>query len=169
MYHLELRQFPHNLCRFNLTERELRAVAMPWVREQVLELGERKWSPHQARLTVLEGPELPVTQLSMGRGWRAAQREGQDVTERVLEAAREASAAAAGQSGVPPAQATPAATGGVADPLALGVQLASLLGDDPAALLAAWRAVVARQPGLPPSESLALAERELPGPAEEAG
>jgi hypothetical protein len=169
MYHLELRQFPHNLCRFNLTEPEVSALAMPWVREQVLELGERKWSPHQARLTVLEGPELAVTQLSMGRGWRAAQREGQDVTERVLEEAREASAAAAGQSGGLPAQAPAAAAAVPADPLALGVQLASLLGDDPAGLLAAWRAVVARRPGLPPSESLALAERELPGRAGEGG
>jgi hypothetical protein len=49
----------------------------------------------------------------------------------------------------------------LADPLALGVQLASLLGEDPAALLAAWREVAARASGLAPSESLALAEREL--------
>jgi hypothetical protein len=51
--------------------------------------------------------------------------------------------------------------GALADPLTLGVQLASLLGEDPAGLLAAWRAVAARASGLAPSESLALAEREL--------
>ena len=57
MYHIELRQFPHNMCRFNLTEQELLAtVTAPWAREQWIELGERKWSPHQAKLTVLEGP-----------------------------------------------------------------------------------------------------------------
>jgi hypothetical protein len=72
MYHLELRQFPHNTCRFNLTEQELRAVLGPWAREKFVEVGERKWSPHQAKLTILEGPRLEVQQLAMGRGWRAA-------------------------------------------------------------------------------------------------
>ena len=41
MYHVELRQFPHNLCRFNLTEPEIRAIAIPWVREQPLDIGEQ--------------------------------------------------------------------------------------------------------------------------------
>ena len=47
------------------------------------------------------------------------------------------------------------------DPLALGVQLASLLGGDPAGLLAAWRQSSAEHPGLSPSETLALAEATL--------
>jgi hypothetical protein len=51
--------------------------------------------------------------------------------------------------------------GAAGDPLALGVELAGLLGADPARLLAAWRGVAARSSGLAPSESLALAEREL--------
>jgi hypothetical protein len=169
MYHLELRQFPHNLCRFNLTERDLRLILAPWVREKPLELGERKWSPHQATLTVLEGPQLELQQLSMGRGWRAAQREGEDVTERVMAAASEglgtevvapSSQPAAGTS----AQASPGAaldTSLAADPLALGVQLASLLGDEPAALLAAWRQAAAESPGIAPSEALSLAEEAL--------
>jgi hypothetical protein len=165
MYHVELRQFPHNLNRFNLDERELRAIVLPWAREQVVELGERKWSPHQARLTVLEGPRLGVEQLSMGRGWRAAQRESDDVTERVLAAAAEAiAAAAAPPAGDLSAQSPPAAGLPVGDPFALGVQLASLLGPDPAGLLAAWREVTADAPGLPPSETLALAERRLAAP-----
>ncbi|HYM54374.1 MAG TPA: hypothetical protein VES97_03370 [Solirubrobacteraceae bacterium] len=181
MYHLELRQFPHNHCRFNLTDAELQALLGPWVREKAIEGGERKWSPHQARLTILEGPELPVEQLSMGRGWRAAQRQGIDVTDRLLASAKEAAdaadaaarvaeaatiAAQAGATlaaGAQPAS-TPPAGGPPADPLALGVQLASLLGEDPAGLLAAWRAVVSRASGLAPSESLALAERKIRGP-----
>jgi hypothetical protein len=176
MYHVELHQFPHNMSRFNLTDAELDAIVQPWVREQVIDFGERKWSPHQARLTILEGPPMPLEQLTMGRGWRAAQRQGEDVTERVLGAAREALAAAAPAPAVPPLPdalpqppaETLAATpqqpvqgGPLADPLALGVQLASLLGGDPGRLLSAWKEVAARSSGLAPSESLALAERQL--------
>ena len=69
MYHLELRQFPHNMCRFNLTEEELHALVVEaWTREQWIELGDRKWSPQQAKLTILEGPRIPMEQLTMGRG-----------------------------------------------------------------------------------------------------
>jgi hypothetical protein len=174
MYHLELRQFPHNLCRFNLTEQDLRALLAPWVLEKPLELGERKWSPHQATITVIEGPRLELQQLSMGRGWRAAQRGGEDVTARVIAAATEAPGAMAGRAPAQalggPAQAAsrPSAASLTADPLALGVQLASLLGGDPARLLSAWRQASAENPGLSPSETLALAEAALssstPGP-----
>jgi hypothetical protein len=157
MYHVELRQFPHNLNRFNLTEQELRALLEPWAAEKFVEIGERKWSPHQAKLTVLEGPQLGVEQMSMGRGWRAAQRQSADVTERVLDAAKLALEQAQ-QSAVPAGGA--AASG---DALALGVQLATLLGSDPAGLLDAWRAVVAESPGLAPSEGLKLAEQRLVG------
>ncbi len=102
VYHIELRQFPHNLCHFNMTAEELdAAVVEPWARDQWIEMGERKWSPHQAKLTVLESPYIPVEDLSMGRGWRAAQRRGRDVTERVLAAARERMAGA--QTPSPPA------------------------------------------------------------------
>jgi hypothetical protein len=166
MYHLELRQFPHNLCRFNLTDQELRAVVEPWAREQVVELGERKWSPHQARLTILEGPQLPIEQLSMGRGWRAAQRQSEDVTERVLAAADEAGEGAGEGAARVSAQGASPGAGLLSDPLALGVpadlrSVASLLGPDPARLLDAWRAAVVGSPGLAPSESLALAEQAL--------
>src|ERR1019366_5586588 len=57
---------------------------VPWAREQWVEVGERKWNPHEAKLTILEGPKLETQQLSMGRGWRAAQRRSEDITERVL-------------------------------------------------------------------------------------
>jgi hypothetical protein len=119
-----------------------------------VEVGERKWSPLQARLTILEGPELPLDELSMGRGWRTAQRRSEDVTERVLAAAS------------PHAQAAPPAGSGgpaapLADPLSVGVQIAGLLGPDAARLLEAWRAAAASSPGLSPSDTLALAERML--------
>lgn len=158
MFHVELRQFPHNACRFNLDEHELRALLDPWVREKVVEVGERKWSPHQARLTILEGPPLELADLRLGRGWRSAQRRSQEVTERVLAAVRQAVDEGAGAAGQPVASAQPP---GVADPVTLGVQLAALLGAEPVALLQAWRSAAAASPGLAPSESLAQAERAL--------
>ncbi len=190
MYHVELRHFPHSAWRFNLSDQDLRAVVQPWIREQAVDFGERKWSPHLAKLTILQGPKLEVQQLSMGRGWRAAQKLSEDVTEQVLSAAREALQQAAGggrvvAAGVPGPGASPAlegageatgagaptsaivdptvagGTGPTSDPVALGVQLAALLGPDPMGLLEAWRQAAVSSPGLPPSDSLALAERAL--------
>ncbi len=167
VYHLELRQFPHKTTRFNLSEQQLHAVLVPWVLERVVDVGERKWSPQQATITVLEGPELDMSALSMGRGWRSAEREGADVTRRMLDAARalaapnapQAGAPAAASAAAPPAGSVPG--GALADPLALGVQLASLLGAHPTSLLDAWRAAALENPALAPSESLAIAERRI--------
>jgi hypothetical protein len=163
MYHVELRQFPHNMCRFNLTDAELGSIVEPWVRQQLVEFGERKWHPQQAKITILEGPQMPLEQLTMGRGWRAVQRNSQDVTDAVLASAR---AALAAPAAAPSASSQPDAESALADPLALGVltdlrSVASLLGEDPGRLLAAWRAVAARSTGLSPSEALALAERDV--------
>jgi hypothetical protein len=147
MFHVELRQFPHNVCRFNLSEAELlAALVRPWARAEPIDFGERRWSPHTARLTVLEGPELSVQQLAMGRGWRNAQRASKDVTERVLARAREPIDAGSPE-------------GGGADE-AEGALL-TVLGEDPQALLAAWRLAAERRPELSPSASLALAEATL--------
>ncbi len=173
MYHLELRQFPHKHHRFNLTERELQSLLVPWAHERVVELGERKWHPQQATLTVLEGPELEVSELSMGRGWRTAERRGEDVTARTLAVASAAPVTAQSPGGAPsaspglavaaPGQAPLAGVAALADPLSIGVQLASLLGADAAVLLAAWREVAGENPGLAASESLAIAERRMAG------
>jgi hypothetical protein len=157
VYHLELRQFPHSVWRFNLTEQQLRAIVAPWLRGQLLELGEHKWNPEQAKLTILEGPELALGQLTMGRGWRAAQRSSEDVTERVLASAPASPSA----SPAAPASASPAALAPSADAFALGVQMAALLGPDAMQLLEAWRVAAAGTPGLAPSETLALAERAI--------
>jgi hypothetical protein len=169
VFHFQLRQFPHNACRFNLTEAEMLAVVEPWSRDEWIEEGERKWSPHQARLTVLEGPHLEVEDLAMGRGWRNAQHKSTDVTERVIDRALAShEAASTARTSVAPlaegAQAASTANGvSSADPASdlrdSGLQ--PLLGPDPTALLQAWRLAAERRPELSPSESLALAERTL--------
>ncbi len=167
MYHIELRQSFHNFNQFNATAEELRALVEPWVRDERVEIGERRWDPYETKLMILEGPHLPVEELSMGRGWRTAERQSEDVTERVLAEARNALAAAPASAPASP-QAPPPGSA-LADPLALGVALGSLLGDDPGGLLAAWRGVTARSAGLPPSEALALAESEIRASSDSAG
>jgi hypothetical protein len=161
-HHVELRQFPHNMCRFNLSDRELRTIVEPWAHGEWVDLGERKWSPHQAKLTVLEGPELALEQLTMGRGWRAAQRQSEDVTDRVLEAAR----AVGGGPTAPRSRAASfegqiSSSGHQSGEDALAVELGSLLGEGAVALLAAWRLLAAADPGRSPSECLAAAERAV--------
>jgi hypothetical protein len=179
VYHVELRQFPHNMCRFNLELGELRgAILEPWSRERWIEFGERKWSPHQASLTVIEGPRIPFGQLTMGRGWRTAQRQGREVTEELLEALRDeknkdldvgfvgAGAQPAGEPGAPgagdasvPAGGAGAAAGQGADALALA--LLARIGGERVPLARAWELAAELLPGLAPSGALALAEAAL--------
>lgn len=143
MYHLELRQFPHNFCHFNLTEQALRETVLDaWARGDWVEVGERKWNSQQANLTVIEGPELPVEQLSMGRGWRNALRQGTDVTAELLAGAR----ARPGVPGEPVAEE------------ALARQLLSLLGENPGPLLRAWQLALEQHSDRTPSQCLASAE-----------
>ena len=152
VYHVELRQFPHNMCRFNLSEQELLdTIVGAWVEDKWIEFGERKWNPNQARLTVLEGPQLAVEELAIGRGWRNAQRHSEDVTERVLEQARSRQ----------DAQAAAASAAAAAETAGADERVLALLGADPGALLASWRLTAARRPELAPSEALALAEATL--------
>lgn len=176
MFHLELRKFPHNACRFNLTEAEMWEVVEPWSRDEWIEEGELKWSPRQARLTVLEGPHLEVEDLAMGRGWRNAQHKSTDVTERVIaQALASASApsvpavtgggvAAVDESARADAALAPGENGAPSEDrisISQTTELRSLLGPDPSALLQAWRLAAQRRPELSPSESLALAESTL--------
>lgn len=96
MFHVELREASHRLHRFNLTDAELRAsVLEPWVRGEPIEMGERVWSPAAGHILVLNGPEIPVGRLTMGRGWSVAQREGADVTTKALAQTRETLSVAA--------------------------------------------------------------------------
>jgi hypothetical protein len=178
VFHIELRQFPHNVCRFNLSEQELRVLVGPWSRERWIELGGRKWSPHQARLTILEGPHLAVQELSMGRGWRNAQRRSEDVTDRLLAAAKAPLAHDGGSSPSPSAPSTgpsapstgPSApsTGPSAPSTdlaleadSLGLELLAMLGEAPASLSAVWQLARSRFPERLPSECLAVAEQAI--------
>jgi hypothetical protein len=205
VYHVEIRDFPRNVNRFNMSGPEVGAVLLSWAQERVFELGDQRWNPQTAEIVVIEGPEIPVSGLSMGRGWPTAEREGQNVTARVLDEAREAivdgsvarmaQAQEAEAAAAAPAQALAgglgdeplihtqgrgearddpapldeasgeaalaAVEGAEAGQLAVGVELAALLGPEASALLGAWREVAARASGLSPSESLALAERQL--------
>ncbi len=178
VYHFELRKFPHTVSRFNQSERELLAVLAPWVREEWVEVGERKWNVNETKLTVIEGPKLSLQDMAMNRGWRNARRQGEDVTERVLAAMRAQATSAPGGAGrvdaagqapqeAPPepqpqqapgpAAAEPGDGALLADSLAL--ELLALLDAGPAPLARVWWLASERLAGRPASESLALAER----------
>jgi hypothetical protein len=166
MFHVELRKFPHNSCSFNLTEAELAQIVLPWSRMEWIELGERKWNPHEARLTILEGPHLPLDELQIGRGWHNAQHQSTDVTERVLVQARASQVEAGAGSGAPPSFAAGRLPGNEASAAVSAASppdtaLHALLGPDPTALLQAWQLASQRRPELSPSETLALAESTL--------
>jgi len=172
VYHVEIRQFPHNVCRFNLTERELLPIAVPWAREEWVELGERKWNVNQATLTIIEGPQLSLPQLAMGRGWRNAQRQGQVVTDRVLETLKQAPGTAAQAPAAPatggagegrPASASAARAAGDLDLLgdSLGLEILAALDRGPLTLAHVWRLAGARLRDRPSSEGLALGERAI--------
>ena len=191
MYHIALQQFPRNLNRFNLDGRQIGSILVPWAQKEMVEINGQSWDPTAATITVLEGPEIPIHRLSLGRGWPLAEKQGEDVTARVIAEARAAvsdgsahRAPAAPDSASPatldpaaPAELQPAAPSGPleraeghsstalaeGDALSAGVELAGLLGPDAPRLLAAWRSVYGRTAGLTPSESLAVAERELGG------
>lgn len=89
MFHIELRRFPHVARAFNLAEDQLQArIVLPWVRGASIELDDRRWSADRTRLTIYEAPELAPEDRGLGRGWANVTRDGEDVTDRLLEAAR---------------------------------------------------------------------------------
>lgn len=90
MFHLELRQFPHQTRAFNLTGTELRSrVLDEWVAGRPVELDDRRWAPDRAKLTIYEARELAHEEIGLGRGWSTVTREGENVTERLLATARQ--------------------------------------------------------------------------------
>jgi hypothetical protein len=166
MYHVELRQFPHNFSRFNLTEAELReSVLDGWARGEWIEFGERKWNPQQAKLKVFEGPHIPLERLSMGRGWHIVEREGEDVTEQLVAAARSADVPAAGAAATSEQAHSQVAAALGLDPTvaSLAAELLGLLGADPVPLMRAWQLALEGHPDRTPSECLALAEALVRG------
>jgi hypothetical protein len=89
VFHVELRQFPHQARAFNLSREELDAqILEPWVTGAPIQLQDRRWTSEKAKLTVLEGAELRPDEIGMGRGWNNATKGGQDVTANLLEELR---------------------------------------------------------------------------------
>jgi hypothetical protein len=85
VYHLELRQFPHVTRVFNLERAELETRFLrPWTQGAMIDHDERRWSPERTRLKVLEGPAVRPDELGLGRGWGAATKGSEDVTDAVL-------------------------------------------------------------------------------------
>jgi hypothetical protein len=85
VFHVELRQRPHMARAFNLSEQEVTGRFLaPLMAGRPLIYEDREWDPRKVRLTVIEGPELSMGEMGMGRGWANAERSGSDVTERLM-------------------------------------------------------------------------------------
>ncbi len=93
MFHVELRQFPHQTRAFNLTREELdERIVNPWLAGDPIELNEYRWLPDRATLAIYEAPPLGIAEIGLGRGWQNVTRSGRDVTQEVLIEARDGTA-----------------------------------------------------------------------------
>jgi hypothetical protein len=88
-FHVELSSgFRNRAHAFNLDEGKLRrSVVDPWIQGRRIEIGDKEFEPRDSKLTVLEGPELDDTDLTIGRGWSNAEKSAENVTRRLLDAA----------------------------------------------------------------------------------
>jgi hypothetical protein len=85
VFHVELRQFPHQTRAFNLTRGELdERIVEPWLAGDAIELNEYRWLPDRATLTIYEAPQLGVAEMGLGRGWQNVTRGGREVTQEIL-------------------------------------------------------------------------------------
>jgi hypothetical protein len=101
---------------------------------------------------------VPPERLTMGRGWRHAQRESSDVTERVvLEAQERAEGRQAEDHRLERQPASDEALLGDS----LGLDLLGSIGEQGAPLLGAWKLALERFPERSAGECLTLAERAL--------
>jgi hypothetical protein len=90
-FHVEISAGINHARAFNLSEAVVqRSIVDPWLDKRTIELGDRKWSPEESELRILAGPELSNPELSFGQGWSNAQRRGEFVTGRLLDAAVQA-------------------------------------------------------------------------------
>lgn len=141
-----MRHASNRLSRLNLSEPELMdSILQPWVRGEKVELGERAWMPDEAQITIIEGPEVPIGGMTLGRGWPTAQRKGKDVTQEML---------ARAQKQVAETPRPAAELQLLAD--SLGLDLLRRLGDGEMSLQAAWRLAGERHRSLTPSSTLEL-------------
>jgi hypothetical protein len=147
MYHLELNEYPHLARVHNVNEQRLHdEVVTPFVRGQIFEFAEHKWIPQRMKLTIIEGPEIPLNQLGLGRGWNTAVRRGEDVTAAVLSAARATQMLA---DGLPPR--APGLEGEILERCA----------QEPLSLLGVWRLADVEGPDASAGARLVLAENAV--------
>jgi hypothetical protein len=159
VFHVELRQFPRNTHAFNLSEDELRAgVLAPWLGRRIFELAGQRWRPEEARLTVLEGPQLEPHQLAMGRGWANALKRSEDVTRELLAAATDAVADA---DAVAAEAAAGAQDEGQERFAGFKAELLARSVEAPPSPREAWRLAGHWLPARPASERLSAAERAI--------
>lgn len=186
MFHVELREGSRRLSRLNLEERELMGVVLePWVRGAPVELGERTWSPQHTQITVIEGPEVPIGAMTMGRGWPTALREGREVTQAAIERARQCLSAVGTHPHGPSSADSPSALrpqgpwlaahvpqrspeSGREEPQqldllaeALGLELLRRLADETISLRIAWTAAHQRHPEIGAGAALELASAAI--------
>lgn len=91
MFHVELRRFPNIARGFNLSAEELNArIVQPLVSGAMIDFDDRQWPVDRTRLKIYEGPAVAAEDRGLGRGWALVTRDGEDVTARLVEAAREA-------------------------------------------------------------------------------
>ncbi|HET9094759.1 MAG TPA: hypothetical protein VFN36_06685 [Solirubrobacteraceae bacterium] len=90
MFHVELRTGMQVVREFNLGEERLWLQFLaPLMADRDFSVEGHDFTPRRTRLKVYEGPELRPDQLGMGRGWQNVERTATDVTQRVLQRARE--------------------------------------------------------------------------------
>lgn len=152
MYHVELRQFPHQARAFNLTSEELRArISAPWVAGETVECGDRRWAPERTKLTIYEGPRLRPDEIGLGRGWANATRGGVEVTASIL---ADAQAQAQDALGASSDQTESSAR-------ELGQELLDACASGRVSVHESLSLASERHPGMRVSERLALAERSV--------
>jgi hypothetical protein len=94
VFHVELRQFPHQARAFNLEREELEErILRPWLAGATVQLQEHRFDPRKAKLAVYEGRGLESSEIGLGRGWANVTKSGTDVTAQLLEAGRSNTAA----------------------------------------------------------------------------
>jgi hypothetical protein len=141
MFHVELRQFPHQARAFNLSREELEArILEPWVTGAPIALQDRRWTSEKAKLTIVEGPQLRPDEIGLGRGWNNANRSGTDVTETLIDEARRTRAAPADE---------------------LKEAIVAACAGSPIALAQVVAVAAAREPQRRPSELLGAAEHAV--------
>jgi hypothetical protein len=153
VYHVELREFPHNTHAYNLDLERLRATVLDFfVRGEIFELGGQQWIPARTKIAILEGDELPLHALSMGRGWNNARRHGKDVTAELL---------AAAQADVAPAPTAAADRAGAEREAAVARDILARCAMGPISLAAVWDRAEIAAPQASSGDWLVLAQKAV--------